>query len=651
MPNLRRSATPPIREPLRVSVGRLIDRLGQNGLGLGIGIVVGFWAADFGTPWLPTMLEILAFYFALSLLFLLGGTWLQGRGVRDTEVGLKLRKRIAVGMVLVLGAIVLRLAAHWIGDPGTLAGLTGDELARVFDRDARQVASLDAQLEVLLEGLEEHDLTPAGVALAESQRQLLRDSWRGVLDAAFALDLVRRRYATWYDIGYSRRRRPLFLRHFLLATTAELALHEKALRLARRFDDAPEAATFLDAGLPLLDIPPGTVTRLLTTFAGPDATTRLAATEGYLAWLREAFGERELVAARRGEVLLGRIARYSGVIRNLSRGATPPAEGGDAPNPQILRRPIPMEWLPHQERFAELLEAGSGRQALEAQRVSDEQLADLGAVLVPGDILVGRRQAALDAVAIPGYWASASLYLGSPEDLAARFDGAEARARISALPGPGVTLGEHLERTYPVAWSRYRAGDPEEPLAVLVADPSGVHLTTLRDAVADTVAVLRLELPPASVAAALAAAFEHLDAPYDFAFDFATEHAVSGTELVWRAYGGSAGLGIEPVPDAGRTILPADALVAAWAAGAGTASDATAATETRPDATAAEVTADAVTAADATTADATTADITAQPLTLVYFLDLRPAENRAVSAGPEVLRQTLGRGKWWTGDE
>ena len=114
----------------------------------------------------------------------------------------------------------------------------------------------------------------------------------------------------------------------------------------------------------------------------------------------------------------------------------------------------------------------------------------------------------------------------------------------------------------------------------------------------------------ALVNSAIFAAFSHLAKPYDFDFDFATDHAIVCTELVWRSYrpaGGRRGLKIPLVDVMGRRTLPANEIARLYAAqrgGPGAQFD------------------------------------------FVAFLDGREREKRAVPAGEEEFAGSCRRAKW-----
>jgi hypothetical protein len=121
---------------------------------------------------------------------------------------------------------------------------------------------------------------------------------------------------------------------------------------------------------------------------------------------------------------------------------------------------------------------------------------------------------------------------------------------------------------------------------------------------------LRPRLSKVAKARAIVEAFGHLDKPYDFDFDFATDHALVCTELVWRSYRPSEdlpGLDIPLEELAGRRTLPANAIAKLFADEHG-----------RDDA----------------------------QLEFVYFLDAIEKERRAVVSDEATFLESHARAKW-----
>ena len=80
---------------------------------------------------------------------------------------------------------------------------------------------------------------------------------------------------------------------------------------------------------------------------------------------------------------------------------------------------------------------------------------------------------------------------------------------------------------------------------------------------------IRPRLSKKAKAQAILKAFSHHGKPYDYNFDFATDHALVCTELVWRSYRdaeGQKGLKISLVEIAGRKTLPANEIAKVFVA-------------------------------------------------------------------------------------
>ncbi|MCA9699242.1 MAG: protein tyrosine phosphatase, partial [Myxococcales bacterium] len=95
---------------------------------------------------------------------------------------------------------------------------------------------------------------------------------------------------------------------------------------------------------------------------------------------------------------------------------------------------------------------------------------------------------------------------------------------------------------------------------------------TMAHASGDYFVGLRPRLSKRAKAQAIVDAFSYLERPYDFDFDFATDHALVCTELVWRAYRpaeGKDGLLLPLAVVAGRQTLPANDIAALYAREAG----------------------------------------------------------------------------------
>jgi hypothetical protein len=226
---------------------------------------------------------------------------------------------------------------------------------------------------------------------------------------------------------------------------------------------------------------------------------------------------------------------------------------------QVVQRAGFAAWFPVQAGVAEWM--GDTR-LLPKDRalVSSAQVATLGAVLQPGDLLLARREGYLSNIGIPGFWPHAVLYVGTPEERRRTFAVPEVVAWVQARGQADGDFEALLARTHPAAYTRSLAPDGGAPRLALEAISEGVAFTTLDHAAgADHVAALRPRLPAVEKAAAILRAFGYAGRPYDFNFDFRTDAALVCSELVYKAYEpgpGRQGLHFPMVEVLGRPVLP-----------------------------------------------------------------------------------------------
>lgn len=596
----------------RIAAGTFLDRLGQIALPLGVGVVLGYWISDRGTAWMPTMLAGLAVFFVYALLLILAGQWLKGKLVREGEDQgrLKVRKRVVTLLSLAALAALVRLGVYVLAQPAPLTRLGADELRRSFELDTGQYRRLERELEGLVGHVERSSLVRLAESrepLTEADEKLLRETWTALLDDAFALEQIRIFYEDYYRFDPSRAGRTKFLRSYLLTFAAELTLFEKSLRLTRLFAESPEIKKFLDAPHPEEGLPENTFSRFRQEFLGTRDEARVIAGEQYLKFLEPTIGARRTAADGGFEPLLNDLERQLGALDRLGLGER--AEHTVRADFQAVQRTVRRTWFPAQKSIADWMGDVKLRR-VGRYLITHEQVAEADRHLESGDILLSRKNWYLSNVGLPGFWPHAILYLGEPEKLRRTFDVPEVRAYLEELAGEPISLDEYLQREHPAAWARYLAGLDGEPIAVVEAVGEGVILNSLSHAAGDYLAALRPRLGPAAKARAIVEAFTHLGKPYDFDFDFATDHALVCTELVWRSYRGGDGipglrLPVETV--AGRLTLPANAIAALYDE-----------EHDRED----------------------------RQLDFVYFLDAREEEGRSVVASEEDFRRSHLRLKW-----
>jgi hypothetical protein len=584
----------------RARAGRAVEQLGRLGLPLGAGLLAGYWAADLGAAWLPTMLELVLGVTLFSLAAIGAGAWLAGRATLPTRAGRRLRRRMVATLALVALALGARLALHFVKEPSPLTLLAPAEFETSYALDLARYRDYERELESVVARVERLPAfaAPSARVLSAAEERSLAGAWRAAHDTAFALDQVRRFYEDYYRFDPSRLGRSRHVRSYLLTYAAELALYEKSVRFVAAVQRNPRAESFLDAPRPEGGLAAGSYSRFRDELNGSSDQARVLAGERYLAWLEGALdGRAEVERAGLGWLRraidrhLGRVER----VASLRRAQL--AVAGDFQSVQLALRRV---WFPAQRGIAEWLGDTRTRRA-GWYLITAAQAEAMAEKLEPGDLLLSRKNWYLSNVALPGFWPHAILYLGTPEELLAAFD----------RPGePTAGFGERLAALAPGAWRRYREGEGGRPYRVVEAVSEGVVFNTLEHAAGDYLVALRPRLDRAAKAAAIAESFAHVAKPYDFEFDFATDHALVCTELVWRSYRpapGKAGLDFALVEVAGRPTLPANEIAALYAAERG-----------RED----------------------------RQFDFVAFLDASERERRAFFADEEAFARTPARAKW-----
>ena len=141
-------------DPRWALVGKIVHRVGVWTFPACLGAVFGFYMADRGTLWLPSMLALLLVVGAVALGMIAGGRALQGEAFRKTSKGRVIRRRVLAAMTLAFVAGIARLALFWVEQPSPLTALSRDEFDQTYIEDAKQYTELDSGLEhylILLE--------------------------------------------------------------------------------------------------------------------------------------------------------------------------------------------------------------------------------------------------------------------------------------------------------------------------------------------------------------------------------------------------------------------------------------------------------------------------------------------------------------------
>lgn len=545
----------------RDTLGRALETFGVALLPACLGAALGYYLSDQGTPLLPDMAALLSLLALLGALLSLLGKQLRGRTQVETPEGTRLRRRVVAA--LLIGALALggRLAVHLAEQESPLTALPRAELAQAFDQDLQRYRELEVSIEDQLRRLEAQPWLGAessGALLDADQEALLLDSFEAIWEATVELDELRRFYEDWYRFDPSRLEREWHLRSFLLTFAAELSLHQSAARLSRLVLPHEGAKKLLDAPRPERGLPRTAFSLYRQELLGTRDQARVLAGERYLQLLALASSGREETAALGLSWLWKRCEAHLRTIEQVApiERATLLARA-DA---QVFKRALKRAWYPAQREVAAAMGDTRARR-IGWYLIPDEQQAQAMELAEPGDVLLSRKNWYLSNAGLPGFWPHALLYLGTPEELKSWSDDPEIIAWIAEESGMALDLPGLLARRHPAAWARYASTEDGHPHVVIEAISEGVSFSTMPHAAGDYLAGLRPRLSKKARAQAIVAAFSHLDKPYDFDFDFATDAALVCTELVWRSYRpgpGKEGFELPLVRLAGRMTLPAN---------------------------------------------------------------------------------------------
>ncbi len=557
---------------IRVKVGRALNIAGELLLPVGLGAVAGFYAADQGMRWLPTMMQIVIGACVLALVAMAAGRWLAGTAVAATDRGARVRKRVMVCLVLA----VLGLGA-WLGvfitrAPCPLTALPREDFDKAFALDAARYTDFRKGMERLLRRLERAPFLKQDQVLSREQGQLLRQTFRSLRAYAMSLDRLRVFYEDFYRFDASRAERSFHLRSFLLTFASELCLYEKAARFTALVLENNSARKYLNGPSPEHDLPKNSLSLFRQQLLGTRDQGRVLAGQQYLKVLEHGLGARAEARTLNVDWLWRRVLRHLEVIDAVYPvDRTLHTIRADV---QLFKRAVRRVWYPTQKSIAEL--TGDTRvRRIGWYLIGEDLLEKMDAKLQPGDILVSRKNWYLSNVALPGFWPHGLIYLGGHKKLASFFDTPEVSAWVKGLPGSrAATFADYLRQRWPGRWREYATGQHGKPNRVAEGISEGVVFNTLGHAAGDYLAAMRPRLSRLHRAKAVLEVFKHVGKPYDFDFDFATDHALVCTELVWRAYlpgEGKEGIRVPLITVAGRKTLPANLIVKLFAEQNGTA--------------------------------------------------------------------------------
>ncbi|HWI56939.1 MAG TPA: hypothetical protein VNZ22_06920, partial [Bacillota bacterium] len=302
----------------------------------------------------------------------------------------------------------------------TAGSLFGAEIQPLYkldpaEREARLAADAQAVLlhrqslrEVFTYMASRPDLFPTQAAkdsalMRREQKEAVWTTWQRFLDCLLALDSLE-----GYHAQFARLKGAAKEDSFFIGYSAMLTRYRAALEFIDHAEFNPELDKILNDPVPELGLPAGTYSKLKFRYLNVAIATEFTAREVLMKTLpgqrlsavREAIrADTEYVwqAGRgRGPVLTAKNALK--IVQNGAHSAWFPVQAGVA------------EWMGHTKVYRP-----------QRSLISPTQIRQFQPKLLPGDILLERREWYLSNIGLPGFWSHAALYVGTPEERRAFF--------------------------------------------------------------------------------------------------------------------------------------------------------------------------------------------------------------------------------------
>ena len=523
-------------------------------------LIIGYYLGDIGLRWYPQMVSVLLLCLLMGFGSFFISTFIHNKEDADMSPKLK-RKRTILWALILITAFTLLLSCRSIEKKTPLTALTPEQFDRQLTSNLELLTAYDRELDALLDRIQQREDFPddnTETLLNADQEKFVRQCWLSFYDYAYAVDQIHDFYSDWYRFDVSRSERRYHVQSFLMVCASDCVLYEKTYQIIHLFKQNPNIVKFLNSPHPDSEIGPDSFSRVQRDLFGIESNARIHSARAYLKWLQMGLDAKHSDYSGICSPLWPRIERIFAVIYNIDL-FDHSKEVLDA-DFEIIRQGVDRVWFPAQKGVAEWM--GDSRIKRAGQYLITPELQEaIEEKLIPGDVILSRKNWYLSNVGLPGFWPHAILYIGTPEQLNAYFDTPEVALYLEKTTGQAMTFDQYMSRKYPHKWLKYKAGTGESKYHAIEAIKYGVVLNPLDKACGDYLVALRPRLDQVAKAQAIIEAFKHLDKPYDFDFDFATDHALVCTELVWRSYRpdvNKQGLVITPVEVAGRKTLPAN---------------------------------------------------------------------------------------------
>ena len=420
-------------------------------------------------------------------------------------------------------AILTSMPSDLFARPIPLKGLTSEMLTvRVADDTASLSVYRDG-LASILEYLDSHPdvLTPDNPELpSRAHKEELWGTWQSYLDYHLALESIRQYYSDYWRLSDSASRK----KAFRVLYAAFLAQYRFSLELLERTDQHPHADKLLNDPVPEIGLPGGTFADFKFRYLNVIRAGEFASLKA----ISKSLGEP-------ADKLTSGIQEDSVVIWDMGKGKGEELTLKNAL--QVVKDTAFKAWFPVQTGVSQFM--GDIRVQRTGQfLITHEQVQELVPDLLPGDVIITRREWFLSNVGLPGFWSHAAMYIGTAQEREKFFTGEVLQEWVRGKGQVAGDLEGLLRETYPEAYKLFI--EPDElghRRRVIEAVGEGVIFTTAEHAIgADSIAILRPRLSPLEKAVAIFRAFHYSGRPYDFNFDFTTDSTLVCSELIYKSY-------------------------------------------------------------------------------------------------------------------
>jgi hypothetical protein len=471
------------------------------------------------------------------------GFWIFDPFCYHNLVDRKLKKLLSCIAVLAILAI---MSGTSFAQVTPLQDLAPEVLAARATNDAAAVGVYRQGLASILGYLDTNPqvLIPDNPDLpSRAQKEELWRTWQSYLDYHLALESIRQYYSNYWRLrdGASRKKA------FRVLYASFLAQYRFALQFLDRTDQHPLDDKILNDPVPEMGLPSGTYADFKFRYLSVLRAGEFASLQVIDSTFQKETGK-----------LSSGMEEDSSVIWEMGKGRGEKLTLKNAV--QVVKNQGFKAWFPVQAGVSQLM--GDIKVQRQGQfLITHDQVRELIPDLLPGDVIITRREWFLSNVGLPGFWSHASMYIGTLEERKRFFSGDDVAEWVKSEGGVGGDLEALLMEKYPVAYARF--SEPDEAgheRRVIEAVGEGVIFTTAEHAIgADSIAILRPRLSALEKVKAIVRSFHYSGRPYDFNFDFTTDSSLVCSELIYKSYEPSnkmKGLKLPLVKVAGRPVTP-----------------------------------------------------------------------------------------------